>query len=213
MTRTRKKLCILLLALIVNVSMVVGSSYADDANPLRQAMTRTSMSRTEIVSTLRDAHVRVFGEAPSTNRLAMAWAQVALENGHGEHVFNHNMGNVSASSRDQPTYYSASDKHVYRSFETFIDGAIAYWEVIKRCTAGIARFDWGNPTDAAVQLQRCGYFEADLDKYTVMLSSLFFTAKRHVLPDEEKERHEKEQRDADERREAAIAAGADAGRD
>ena len=168
------------------------SAHADPPKRVHVPTVRTPMTRTELLGALREGHLRVFGKLPSNNRLAMAWGQVAFENGHGKLVYNHNLGNVGASAPDQPTYFNKGDHHWYRNHDTFVDGAVGYWEVIQRCQPALARFDWGNPHEAAVWLKRCNYFEADLAVYDKGFSSLFYLAKDKVIAEEENERKQRE---------------------
>lgn len=191
-----KKLLILLSVLFVTLTLTITDSRAD-SNPLHRPMIRTPLTHQELLVALRDGHNKVFGTDPSNNRLASAWGQVAFENAAGRHSYDHNLGNVGPSASDQPTFYSRSDKHRYRAFDNFVDGAAAYWEVIKRCTAALAYFDQGNPTQAAASLKRCNYFEADLALYTKNLVQLFYYAKNTVIPEEEHERERKQQEDLD----------------
>jgi hypothetical protein len=153
-------------------------------------MVQTPLTETQLLGALRDGHVAVFGTAPSENRLAMAWGQVAFENGGGKLTYNNNLGNVVAANRETPHYYCRSDHHRYRAFETPAEGAAAYWEVIKRCKAALVRFDQGNPYAAAAGLKQCNYFEADLGLYTRGFSQLYYHAKKAVFTEEERERRE-----------------------
>lgn len=145
-------------------------------------MVQTPMSREEIAVALKQGHVRVFGSEPSENRLAMSWSQVALENGHGTYVWNHNLGNTTPWAAGQSAYYNPGDHNYYKSFATFSDGAAAYWATIKRCTAALADFDKGDSTKASHDLKVCHYYEAPEAPYAKMLKDLFDYSKRTVLP-------------------------------
>jgi hypothetical protein len=192
-----KKLGALSVVAFIHLCGAPSPSWADNGGSpkvtLRQPMTKTPMTRVELLVALREAHVRVFGKVPNKNRLAMAWGQVAFENGHGQLSYNHNLGNVaSARPAETPSYYSHDDHHFYRAFATFVDGAEAYWAVIKRCGAALARFDQGNPSEAARYLKRCGYFEADLEQYTKGFSNLYYFARTKVFAEEERERQQRQ---------------------
>jgi hypothetical protein len=201
-----KRLTMFLLAVFTVFIIQVQLTRADDTTPqqvvvvqqppLRRPMVQTPMTRGELMNALREGHIRVFGKPASKNRLAMAWGQVAFENGHGKLTFNHNLGNVGPTAADQPRYYNRGDGHFYRHHDDFVSGAAAYWEVIKRCSAALARFDTGNPTEAAMYLKRCGYFEADLVVYTRGFSSLYYFAHSKVFTEEENERQEREKQAA-----------------
>ena len=178
--------------ILVVVTCLAMSAAADPPQRQHRPTVRTPMTRTELIGALREGHLQVFGRLPSNNRLAMAWGQVAFENGHGKFVYNNNLGNVGATASDQPTYFNKGDGHWYRHHDTAVSGAAAYWEVIKRCQPALQRFDQGNPSEAARWLKRCNYFEADLDVYTRGFTTLFYLAKDKVIPEEENERQQKE---------------------
>jgi hypothetical protein len=110
----------------------------------------------------------------------MAWAMVALENGKGKHMWNHNVGNIGPGPKHD--YYVHSNKTTYRSFPTFLDGGIAYWNTIKRCSAVLKYFDVGNSREVALQLKRCNYYGADVSIYINGISSLYWEATGKVLP-------------------------------
>lgn len=159
---------------------------------LRQPMVNTPLTRSELLTTLRDAHREAYGSEPSRNRLAMAWAQVAGENLHGKLIYNRNLGNVGPYRPDQPYYVVPADHHRYRHFNSFIEGAKAYWATVRHCTAAIRMFDDGNAPKAAEYLRNCGYYEAELDVYSRTMKSLYWFAMSTVIPEEERERREKE---------------------
>jgi predicted restriction endonuclease len=189
-----KNLKVLLVVVFTGLMTCVHPSWADQPKHPHKPTVQTPMTRVELLGALREGHLITFGKLPSKNRLAMAWGQVAFENGHGLLTFNHNLGNVATTKVDQPNYYNRGDGHWYRHHETFVDGAAAYWEVIKRCTAALARFDSGNPSEAARYLKRCGYFEADLDQYTKGFSNLYYYARGRVFAEEEREQQQQRQR-------------------
>lgn len=166
---------------------------AGQPQSLKQPTVITPLSRTELLAVLRQGHREHAGVEPSRNRLAMAWAQVAGENLHGRIVYNHNLGNVGPYRPDQP-YFVIGRTHRYRHFETFVDGARAYWGTVRSCTSAIAMFDAGLPDKAAEFLRRCGYYEADLDLYSRTMTSLYWYAQRTVFAEEERERQERERR-------------------
>ena len=141
----------------------------------------TPLTETQLLRALSDAHVEVFGTEPKKNRLAMAWAQVGLESGRGKYIWNYNLGNVGPFMGTHD-YYFHSPGVKYRSFDGFLEGGIAYWKVIKKCSAALPQFDDGQPVAATEALKRCNYFEADLDMYIGIMSSLFHRAVSVVFP-------------------------------
>ena len=146
----------------------------------------TPLTTSQLVRTLRDAHIVVFGYAPSQTKLAMAWAHVGFENGRGKLIWNYNIGNLGPS-RDDHYYYRHSRYTDYRAFDGFLDGAIAYWRVVRRCSSAINHFNNGSPRDAAIGLKRCGYYGVEVEHYAREFSSLYEHARSSALPRERSE--------------------------
>lgn len=188
MTFTRKVVSLLA---IMCMNLFAGSALGQQAaQSLEHKKELTPLSATELMSVLRVAHVEQHGSDPSRARLAMAWAQVALENAHGRSVYNHNIGNVAPTQGQD--YYFHVPKVKYRSYDTFLDGAKAYWRVVAWCKSAVRMFDAGMPDKAAENLKGCGYYEADVSLYVKGLSSLYHHALKTVIPEEEREQREKE---------------------
>lgn len=151
-------------------------------------MVRTPIDRVSIASVLRAAHAIVFGSDPSDNRLAAAWGQIALENGHGQYVWNHNLGNTTPWADGQPAFYNPGDRNTYRSYTTFVDSAQTYWITLRRCVRALTAFDNGQMITAAQQLKNCNYYDAPVAAYANLMRDLYSYAKREVLPKEHDER-------------------------
>lgn len=139
----------------------------------RRPKVLTPVSANELVQVLYDAHVSQLGKEPSPNRLAMGWAQVALENRRGAAVWNHNLGNVGPGRRDNVAWYFHTPYVKYRSFDTFLDSGRAYWRTVSRCSTAANAFDAGLPVLASHALKRCGYYGAPIAPYTDALVSLY----------------------------------------
>jgi hypothetical protein len=162
----------------------MGSSMAEAPPSLKHPAAATPIDRISLVATLRDGYTVFTGQPPTQNMLAMGWAQVSFENGQGARVYNHNFGNIGPNHADQPYFCNPFDGSPYRHFDTFLEGAVEYWRVIKHCEAAWQRFGAGLPGEAAKYLRRCGYYELDEATYAGALSSLYYEAIRKVLPDE-----------------------------
>jgi len=185
MSPTKKLIALFVMTLSCMASPALASEHVPTV--------RTSLSRMELLHALREGHLKVFGKYPSDRRLAMGWGQVAFENGGGKWTFNHNLGNVGATRQDQPTYFNKGDRHWYRAFIDFEDGAAAYWEVIKRCQPALASFEWGNPTETSRRLKNCNYFEATLDEYTPGFSRCYSEAITKLIPEDQREQQQRDQ--------------------
>jgi hypothetical protein len=152
----------------------------------RQPKTLTPLSDVQLLRILRDSHVEVFGIEPSIRRLAMAWAQVALENGQGKFLWNHNLGNIGPGSSQQE-YYSHSSFTTYRAFEGFLLGGQAYWQTIERSTVILRQFESGDPRGVATSLKNSGYYGADCETYGTGMVGLYWHAIQKVIPEERQE--------------------------
>lgn len=193
MSLTRKVISSLTIVCLLFVSVVSDALGQQASQSLECPKVSTPLTPTELLTTLRQAHIEQFGVPPSRSRLAMAWAQVALENAHGAVMWNHNLGNVGPGRND--TWYRHSPKTRYRSFENFIEGGKVYWRVVAWCSAAFRMFDAGQPAQATENLKRCGYFEADLEPYVRGMTSLYHHALQTIIPQEERERLERQEQE------------------
>jgi hypothetical protein len=136
---------------------------------------KTDVSEKDTKIALRDTHIEVFGKPASNNSIDMAWAQIAIENGRGNIVYNYNLGNIG-NSPNQPirSYYKLSGYH-FMSFHSIKHGAKFYWKTLQdRCPGALPYFHNGNAIDASIALKKCGYYKADLDFYSKNLRALFY---------------------------------------
>lgn len=144
---------------------------------------RTPITKTELLDVLHDSHERALGEPPSDRVLASGWAQVAIENGRGEHIYNNNLGNIGAPVSGQRHYkFGTWRTHRYRSFKTHEDGGVAYWLTVKKCPAAYTSFKHGAVTEAAHRLKRCNYFGADAHLYAAAMEQLYAHAMSKLVP-------------------------------
>jgi len=165
------------LLFIIILCLFSGVVFAGDTN--RVPLELTPIGKPEMAAVLRDAHYSVFGYFPSKRRLAVAWAQVAIENRQGLEVYNHNLGNIT-SGKDRPYYVK---RNRFRAHKTFSDGAIDYWNVVKKmCSRSFKYFNKGQPYQAAQVLKQCGYYGANADRYGKAMVWLYNYACAQVLP-------------------------------
>lgn len=151
------------LTTLMNPSALLSSS-------LHHEKQSTPIGDQELMQVLQEAHVQVFGRRASRARLAMAWGQIALENGRGKAVFNHNLGNIGPF-RGRPYYKLGPSR--FRSFGGFPEAARVYWELLRdRCSAAMHSFDAMDAEYTARMLRRCGYHGADVEAYARGLNSL-----------------------------------------
>jgi hypothetical protein len=132
-----------------------------------------------LAKVLKEGHKKAFGVYPSDKRLAVGWAQVALENGQGKIIHNHNLGFIN-SGKKRPYFIK---KHRFKAHKTFLEGATDYWKVVhKLCKSSLIYFDKGQPYNAAQRLKSCGYYGADADLYGKAMIKLHHKAKTKVIP-------------------------------
>jgi len=166
-----------------------GITHAKYKNPNRVPKVHTPIATVPLAQVLKEGHIEIFGYAPSNKRLAVAWSQVAIENGQGRLTYNHNLGNISTLKK-VPYYVVAG--HPFRSFPNFKKGAAAYWSVINNmCKSSLPAFDAGAPEWAAKVLYGCGYYGADPVKYGKAMRQLYAKATYQVLPKMKKTKKKK----------------------
>lgn len=147
------------------------------AVPLLQAAERTPIEPSELLKVLRRAHVEVFGAEPSTNRLAVAWAQIAFENGRGKEVFNFNLGNIGPGAKHRRILLR--DGGYYRAFTSFDEAALTYWTHLKEhCPTALLGFSSLNALYISERLRACGYHRTDVTRYGQGISGLIYAALR-----------------------------------
>lgn len=168
-----------LLALLIFAIMLTSPMAHSESKSNRVPIVHTPIGQLELAQVLKNSHYSVFGEFPSDKRLAVAWAQVAIENGQGYQTFNHNLGNIN-SAKSRPYYLK---HHRFKSHKDFIDGGIDYWKIVhKMCRSSLPAFDAGAPRWAANRLSACGYYGADKTKYGHAMAWLYTKAKTKLIP-------------------------------
>lgn len=140
----------------------------------------TPIDRVELAKVLKESHFAAFEVYPSKKRLAISWAQVALENGHGKKTYNHNLGNISTWG--PVPHYIGYRGQPFRSFDTFLEGGTEYWKVLQnQCPKSLKHFDQGQPVTAAYVLRACNYYVANKESYAKAMSWLYNYALKNVL--------------------------------
>ena len=142
---------------------------------LKVKKVKTVIEEEELKQVLRESHIDIFNKPANENKIHMAWAQIAFENGRGKKVYNYNLGNVGGNPEKPIRHYYMVAGYRFRSFQNFKDGARCYWQILKeRCSGSLKFFDAGDPYTASLYLRRCGYYRADVGHYSKNLSALFF---------------------------------------
>lgn len=142
----------------------------------------TPLGQVQLAEVLCRSHEIEYGRRPSDNKLALSWAQVALENNRGKKVWNNNLGNQGPFRMDQEYYHHLRKGWPYRSFRSYNESGRSYWRVIEKCSQAWRFFEAGDPKAAAFSLHRCNYFAKNPEKYATVLSSLYYEAKTRIVP-------------------------------
>ena len=151
----------------------------------------TPLSAEDMALCLWYGHYRAFGEFPSFKRLGVAWAQCALENGHGTKIRNNNFGNVIATSSwpgnwwellcherpypdERPNYWVETLMR-FRALPDPETGAWHYWRTLAlpRHVGALVQFDKGNPGAAAMALGASHYYTAHAEAYAKIMRRLY----------------------------------------
>ena len=146
------------------------------------AKKKTPLTEQQVADTLCESYLELHGKFPSKNRLAIGWAQIALENSRGKKIWNNNIGNQGPFRMDQEYYHHLRKGWPYRSFKTPKQSGISYWNIISKCSMASQAFDAGNPVVATAYLKKCNYFSSDLNQYTQNLVSLYYEAQQKIIP-------------------------------
>ena len=146
----------------------------------------TPQTKAGIVSELGDAYLAEFGEVPSARQLAILAAQVALETGHGKHLWNHNFGNIRGSYNGASTSLKHATEIIdgrevsvpdgFRAYPNAREGARDFLRFLgvdttphnNRPNRYQKAWDAACAGDVAAyvrELKAAGYFTASLTKY------------------------------------------------
>lgn len=146
----------------------------------------TKTSPADLRDLLIGGHISAVGEPPNYARLGVAWAQLMLECGRGERVWNFNFGNMKCNAACQAKPSSlfvrvpatGREYPIQRAYVGPVEGCAAYWRLIGSLyPQALPLFDAGEPYDAMQALYNGGnypsYFEAPPDAYGKTVSALF----------------------------------------
>lgn len=158
----------------------------------------TPLSDTALANVLRAGYHQAFGSDPTAEVLANGWAQVALETGRGQKIYNNNFGNIKATDdwikSGQPyavketSEFTSSGKHYkdlakWKAYPSPEAGAAGYWKLIGNRYK--KAMDWmaaGDPQSATVALAMNKYFTADIGKYAKGVGSLYNEFMNKIAP-------------------------------
>lgn len=147
----------------------------------------TPLTEAEATYYLKTAWKKIYGVYPSTNALALLWAQSAGETGRWNLLRCNNWGNIKKRDDWKYTSYDAGEiltingvtKHYmfypyhpqtfFAAWDTPLEGAEAYIRFLsqrKRYKKAWVELMAGDPVAYCRELKAAGYFTADLAHYT-----------------------------------------------
>lgn len=145
----------------------------------------TPLTEEQIADLLRRSYLLIFGHAISPQCLAVAWAQVCLENARGKAVHNNNLGNITTKGDGVAYYELTTDEQIqpgvwksltlkYRAHPDPISGFEAYWVLLRdRYATALLSFERGDPAAATYALKAARYFTANVEPYAKAMVSLY----------------------------------------
>lgn len=147
----------------------------------------TPLTEAEATYYLRTAWKKIYGVYPSTNALALLWAQSAGETGRWNLLRCNNWGNIKKRDDWKYTSYDAGEvltingvtkqymfypyhpQTFFAAWDTPLEGAEAYIRFLsqrKRYKKAWVELMAGDPVAYCRELKAAGYFTADLAHYT-----------------------------------------------
>jgi len=162
----------------------------------------TPLTEGEATYYLKTAWKNIYGDFPTTNSLALLWAQSCGETGRWKMLRCNNWGNIKKRKNNKTlnwTSYDAGENMTiagvfghymfypyhpqthFVAFDNPLDGADYYIRFLsqrKRYRRAWAEVMSGDPVAYSRELKKAGYFTADLDHYTRGVVSLTKEFKR-----------------------------------
>lgn len=117
---------------------------------------RRPLTELELAIALRSGHGLAFGASPTPKRLAVAWAQCALEHAHGQALDNFCIGNVTASANWTGDHYVLHVAERVKKKERPGDGGVDVWKNLDLHFRSYGATD--DPMQLRARLGACGYF-------------------------------------------------------
>lgn len=133
----------------------------------------TPASEDQLVSALRSAWSKSFGGQPTLKQLAMLYSQIAVETGHGKHIYNNNVGNINWTKNFSGNYYETGDSRTVgnnpanrqhytakmRSYSNLDDGVTDYVNLLKKRTSVAKSLQEGTVKDFSYSLAATHYYD------------------------------------------------------
>lgn len=168
----------------------------------------TPSSEAQIVSAIRQAWTEVFGTRPTIAQVGKTWAQIAVETGRGNSMYNYNVGNITWTPNHRGDYYittdtmtvnnNPADRRKYqakmRAYNNLYEGVADYLTLLKNRAPVAEALESGSVKDFSYALASVHYYDPYTrddyrDKsgkkvmgYTSSLASIYkeFLGKRNV---------------------------------
>lgn len=141
----------------------------------------TPSTEAEIVSAIKQAWTKVFGNKATVGQVGKTWAQIAVETGRGKSMFNYNVGNITWTPNHNGDYYITTDsmtvnnnpanrrwyKAKMRAYSNLYEGVADYLTLLKNRGPVASALESGTVKDFSYALASVHYYDPyTRDDYT-----------------------------------------------
>lgn len=157
-------------------------------DPLFRDCVSTALTEEELAFYLRQAWKEIYKAEITKEQLCILWCHTSLETGRGKFIYNNNFGNIKRRGGNLYTSYKCNEilngkaewfepyhpQTFFQSWDSATEGAKAYLEFLnkKRYQPALEALKEGNIAKYCAKLKEGGYFTADLNYYTNLMSKL-----------------------------------------
>jgi hypothetical protein len=149
---------------------------------------KTSVSEPEMVQAIIAGWRDLFGNIPTKEQIALLMAQNDLETGHRNAMWNYNVGNITTNGNGLYNFFDdlTTEEQIspgswnkmnlkYRAYDNLEDGVKDYLKLLSsnHYSQAWQHILHPDPVAFSKSLKSGGYYTADEDKYTKLLSSLY----------------------------------------
>lgn len=157
-------------------------------DPLFRDCVHTALTEDELAFYLRQAWKEIYNVDVTKQQLCILWCHTSLETGRGKFIYNNNFGNIKRRDNQPYTSYKCNEilngkaqwfepyhpQTFFQSWDSAVEGAKAYLQFLnkKRYQPALEALKEGNIPKYCAKLKEGGYFTADLNYYTNLMTKL-----------------------------------------
>jgi hypothetical protein len=157
-------------------------------DPLFKECVHTALTEDELAFYLRQAWKEIYNIDVTKQQLCILWCHTSLEVGRGKFIYNNNFGNIKKREGQPYTSYKCNEilngkthwfepyhpQTFFQSWDSPVEGAKAYLQFLnkKRYQPALEALKEGNIAKYCAKLKEGGYFTADLNYYTNLMTKL-----------------------------------------